>query len=393
MEQVIKSMIDTDVYKASMMNYVLSLFPKVDAEYRFKNRGKQRFNKEFLYELQNQIESLQDLRLTDNEYLWVKENLSYLSPGYVEYFRNFRYNPKNIVTQLTEDNNLDLTTKGKWLDTILLEVPLMSIISELYFKLIDKNWEIRGQKEKAIEKIKKLSDAGCNFVDMGSRRRRSFDIQDLIIRTFVEYSLQNRSTFLGTSNCKLAQIHNLKAFGSQGHEIYQASQVLNSYNHCNYYALENWNKIFPNGEIGTALTDTVGVDSFLKDFNRKLSMLYFSVRHDSGDPFIFVDKMIEHYKRVRIDPREKTLIFSDSLNVDKCIKIKEYCDQKQMKCSFGIGTELTNSGFLDSPALNMVIKLYSINGFPTVKLSDVEGKENGDPIAVSFMKWIIKNQS
>jgi nicotinate phosphoribosyltransferase len=374
------------------MNYVLALFPKTEAEYRFKNRGKQRFNKEFLNALQNQIESLQNIRLTDDEYCWVKENLPYLSPGYIEYFKNFRYNPKNVSAQLTEDNNLDLTIKGKWLDTILFEVPLMSIISELFFKIINKSWSCDGQKEKAYLKVKRLSDTGCNFIDMGSRRRRSFDIHDLIIRTFVEYGLQNRSTFLGTSNCKLAQIHNLKAFGSQGHEVYQASQVLNSYNHCNYYTLENWSKIFPDGQIGTALTDTVGVDSFLKDFNRKLSMLYFSTRHDSGDPFIFVDKMIEHYKKMRIDPREKTLIFSDGLNVDKCIEIKEYCDQKQMKCSFGIGTDLTNS-FENSPALNMVIKLFSINGFPTVKLSDVDGKENGDPEAVRVARWFFKGQS
>lgn len=390
MRQIIESMLDDDLYKISMQNYALELFPNIEVEYRFKNRGNQRFTKEFITELQNQISLLSNLYLTDSEYKWIKKTLLFLTPGYIEYLRNFRYNPSFVSLKLTEDNNLELTIRGKWIDTILFEVKLMAIISELYFSIIDTNWDYNNQEQKANEKIKLLSENNCKFVDMGCRRRRSFFTQSLVIDSFVDYGKKHtNSSFLGTSNMYFAMTKDIKCYGSQAHEIYQAAQATNSYNHCNYYALENWSRVFPNGEVGTALTDTVGVDSFLQDFNRKLSMMYFSVRQDSGNPFEFTDKIIKHFEKMKVDPKEKTIIFSDSLNVEKAIAIKKYCEGK-IKCSFGIGTHFTGD-FSGSPALNMVIKLWSVNGLPVVKLGDGNGKNNGDDSAIKFMQWLIKN--
>jgi nicotinate phosphoribosyltransferase len=386
---IITSLLDTDLYKFSMMNYALELFPIATSVYKFKNRGSQRFNQKFISELQEQINSLAGLKITDEEYLHMKEKFKYLTPGYFEYLKNFRYNPAKISIWLTEDNNLGLGVTGKWVERMLLEVPLMAIISELYFTTIDTDWDYNGQEERAYEKVKRLSEAGCLFVEMGTRRRRSFKTQDMVLREFVKYGKENdNSTFLGTSNVYFAMKYGIKCYGSQAHEITQAAQALNSYNHCNYYAMENWLKVFKNLEIGTALTDTVTVDAFLKDFNKKLTILYKSVRQDSGCELLFTDKMIKHYKKMEIDPREKAIVFSNGLNVDKAIKIEEYCDNK-IKCSFGIGTHFSNEGF-SSPALNMVIKLWSINGCPVVKLGDDgEGKENGDPKAVEFMRWLV----
>ena len=392
MKPIIESILDTDLYKMSMMNYVLELFPQDTAIYKFKNRGDHRYNQKYIIEFQKQINNLANLKLTDEEYIYLKENFTYLTPGYIEYLKNFRYDSTNVKIGLTEDNNLELIIEGTWLDTILFEVPLMAIISQLYFEIIDTNWEYEGQHEKAYEKIRRLSKNECYFVEMGSRRRRSFKTQETVIEAFVDYSRKNNnSTFLGTSNIYFSKKYGVKCFGSQAHEITQSAQVLNSYNHCNYYAMENWLKVFPNLEIGTALRDTITVDMFLKDFNKKLSTLYKSVRHDSGDPFIFTDKMITHYKKMQINPQEKALIFSDGLNTQKAIEIKKYCEEK-IKCSFGIGTYFSNS-FKDSPALNMVIKLWSINSIPVVKLGDNgEGKENGDPQAVKFMRWLVRSQ-
>jgi len=389
---IITSLLDTDLYKLTMMNYALVLFPEATAIYKFKNRGSQRFNQEFIIELQKQINSLANLKLTDKEYLYLKENYTYLTPGYLTYLKNFRYNPAKISIWLTKDNDLNLGITGTWMDRMLLEVPLMAIISELYFTIIDADWEYKGQEERAYEKIKKLSEAGCLFVEMGTRRRRSFKTQDMVLKEFVRYGKENdNSTFLGTSNVHFAMKYGIKCYGSQAHEITQAAQALNSYNHCNYYAMENWLKVFKNLEIGTALTDTITVDAFLKDFNKKLTTLYTSVRQDSGCEFLFTDKMIKHYKQMSIDPQEKAIVFSNGLNVDKAIKVKEYCDNK-IKCSFGIGTYFSNEGF-SSPALNMVIKLWAINGCPVVKLGDDgEGKENGDPTAVKFMRWMVKTK-
>lgn len=391
MEPIIKSMLDNDGYKPVMMNYALELFPKAMAIYKFKNRGTQRFNKEFIIELQKQINSLANLKLTDEEYIYLKENFTYLTPGYIEYFKNYRYNPENVKIGLTEDNNLELEIRGSWAERINFEVVLMAIISELYFKIIEADWNYDRQEERAYKKIKRLSENGCQFVDMGTRRRRSFKTQEIVIKAFIDYSKKNsNSTFLGTSNIYFAKKYNLKCYASQAHETTQAAQALDSYNHCNYYAMKNWLKVFPTLENATALSDTITVDMFLKDFDKKLSTLYKSVRQDSGDAFVFTDKMIKHYEKININPKEKNLIFSDGLNVNKAIEIKKYCKDK-INCSFGIGTHFSGD-FSNSPPLNMVIKLWNINGFPVVKLSDVEGKENGDDKAVSFMKWLVKNQ-
>ena len=392
MNPIITSMLDNDLYKLTMMNYALELFPEATAVYKFKNRGLQRFNQKFLSAFQDQINSLAHLKLLNDEYNYMRDSYTYLTHGYFEYLKNFRYNPAKISIWLTKDNDLGLSITGTWVDRILFEVPLMSIISELYFTIIDTNWGYEGQEERAYEKIKKLSEADCLFVEMGTRRRRSFRTQGIVIDQFVDYSKKNKnSSFLGTSNVYFAKKYGIKCYGSQAHEITQAAQVLNSYNHCNYYAMENWLKVFPNLQIGTALSDTVTVDAFLEDFNKKLSTLYGSVRHDSGCEYTFTDKMIKHYKKMAIDPQEKAIVFSNGLDVDKAIEVKKYCENK-IKSSAGIGTYFSNEGF-SSPALNMVIKLWSINGLPVVKLGDDgKGKENGDPKAVEFMRWIVKNQ-
>ena len=390
---MIESMLDNDLYKMSMMNYALELFPEAISVYKFKNRGSQRFTQKFMTEFQRNINDLAHLKLTEDEYDYMRATYTYLTPGYFEYLKNFRYNPAKIFIRLTEDNDLELLITGKWIDRILLEVPLMAIISELYFTLIDTDWNYNGQEEKAYEKVKKMSEAGCLFVEMGTRRRRSFYNQDLFIKECVKYSNENvNSTFLGTSNVYFAKKYGIKCYGSQAHEITQAAQALNSYNHCNYYAMENWLKVFKNLEIGTALTDTITVNAFLRDFNKKLSTLYKSVRHDSGCEFLFTDRMIKHYESMDIDPQEKAIVFSNGLNVDKAIEVKKYCDDK-IKNSYGLGTFFTND-FKNSPSLSMVIKLWSINGCPVVKLGDDGiGKENGDPKAVEFVRWIVNNQA
>ena len=183
---IINSMLDNDLYKISMMNYSLELFPEATSVYKFKNRGSQRFNQKLLIELKKQINNLADLKLTNEEYIYLKENFTYLTPGYLAYLKNFRYNPSKISTCLTEDNNLKLSITGTWMNRMLFEVPLMAIISELYFTIIDPDWDYDGHEERTHDKIKKLSEAGCLFVEMGTRRRRSFKAQDMAIKEFVK---------------------------------------------------------------------------------------------------------------------------------------------------------------------------------------------------------------
>jgi nicotinate phosphoribosyltransferase len=293
----------------------------------------------------------------------------------------------------------------------------MALISELYFKIIGTKWEDEkskeatifpnekwenngwnknSQRENAILKISDMNNYNANFADFGTRRRRSFKTQDTVIKAFIDYQRDfkklypesHRSSFVGTSNVYFAMKYNLKAIGTYPHEWIMGNSVLEGLRNANYYAMHNWVKVY-NANLGIALTDTYGTDAFLNNFNLRLSKLYGGVRWDSGDWRVFTDKIIDHYKKLKIDPLSKTIVFSDNLNIEKAVEINNYCKNK-IKCSFGIGTFLTND-FQDSPALNMVIKLWSVNNIPVVKLSDSSGKVMGDTDAIRVAKWTFNN--
>jgi len=384
MKQIITSILDDDLYKLTMQNAILDLFPDAVAKYRFINRGKQRFNGDFKDALVEQIAGFTSLSLTEHEYRWLKNKCPYMKSWYFDYLKNYRYDPDQVKVSLSEDNNLVIAVEGKWCETVLWEVKLMAVISELYFSIVDKNWTMAGQVENAKNKAYSLASAGCNYTDFGTRRRRNFTTQDIVVESMKSYS-----GFMGTSNVFLAMNHNVRPIGTFAHEWAQGNAILESLQHADYYAMNNWSKVF-NAQLGTALTDTYGFDSFLKNFNTRFAKMYDSIRNDSGNEYEFVDKAIAHYKKLGINPMYKFIVFSNALNVERCIDLKKYCEGK-INCSFGIGTHFSND-FQNSPALNMVIKLSEINGMPAVKLSDDKGKEMGDPDAVRVMKWIHKGR-
>jgi len=391
MNPIITSILDSDTYKFSMQNTVLELYPDVRVSYKFKNRGSHRFNQEFLDELRRQIYYMDDVHLTNDEYIWLKENIPYLKRGYLAYLKNYKFDPNCVTISLDAENNLQLDVQGLWRNTILFEVPLMAIISEIYFKLIDTDWNMDGQEEKAYNKIIKLSSEECDFADFGSRRRRNFKTQNLVLKTFKNI---DSVYFKGTSNLYFAKKYGIKAIGTVSHEFIMAISVLESLRHANYYALKKWEEVYQ-GNLGIALTDTFGTNSFLNDFNLELSKLYSGTRQDSGNPFIFTDKIVAHYKKFNINPMSKFIIFSDGLDVEKAIKIKKYCENK-IQCSFGIGTHFSGDFGEQSPPLNMVIKLSSVeqNGvyIPVVKLSDSPTKNMGDKDALRVAHWVFNNE-
>jgi nicotinate phosphoribosyltransferase len=387
MEPIIKSILDNDTYKFTMQQGVLELFPNSNAEYRFKNRGKQRFSLPFLRELKKQIQKMSNLCLSENEYFWIKNNIPFLKPLYLEYLKNYRYKPEEVVASLDKDNNLEIAIIGKWHSAIFWEVPLMAIISELYFTIIDTSWKSDDAEisKNAKNKSKELFINECFFAEFGTRRRRSFFVQDRVINAFCEYKKEsNQKFFVGTSNVYFAMKYGTKIVGTYAHEWTMGNSVLEGLRNSNYYAMQNWKRVYCSN-LGIALTDTYGLDTFLKNFTLEFSKVYDGVRHDSGCPFNFTDKIIEHYKKLNIDPMSKTIVFSDGLNTELVIQIKKYCENR-IKCSFGIGTHFTND-FKNSPALNMVIKLWSINGIPVVKLPDTEGKTFGDEDAIKVAQW------
>jgi nicotinate phosphoribosyltransferase len=239
-------------------------------------------------------------------------------------------------------------------------------------------------------KAERLCDAGCVFADFGTRRRRSYETQQTLVKVMSDTC--SNMKFVGTSNPHLAMFFHVKALGTCAHESIGAVAAMESLNHPNKVFMEKWQQTYK-GDLGIMLPDTYGIASFLTDFSLEKAKLWDGVRHDSGDPKVFTDKIIEHYKKLGINPLSKTIIFSDGLDVDTAISLNEYCKDK-IKCSFGIGTNFTNDftkvsdPTIKSPPLNMVIKLTQIDGIPVVKLSDTPGKAIGDSKMVETMKYI-----
>lgn len=375
---MIQSILDNDLYKFSMQMAVLELFPDAIVKYKFINRGKQRFNKDFISKLRIILdEQYPKLILSEDELSWMKHTCPYFKPMYLQYLKNYRFNPKEVNIKLNADQDLDIEITGPWHSAILWEVTLMATISELYFSSTDATLNSDDMLDAYRNKItgigNNLDQNLCFFSEFGTRRRRSYFIQNEAVKAL--HSLQH---FTGTSNVHLAHKYNVKPVGTIGHEWIMGNSALMGLRRANYFAFYSWTKVY-GGNLGIALSDTFGTDVFFRDFNMYLSKLYDGIRHDSGDPFNFTDRVLAHYRSHDIDPITKTIIFSDSLNERDAIALKDYCHNK-IKCSFGIGTTFSNNAeFFDkNPPLNMVIKLYSIDNIPVVKISDSPEKATGD---------------
>lgn len=378
---IIKSLLDTDLYKLTMGQIVFFDFPNVWVNYSFTNRGGTQFPPGFANALKNELLELYYLRLSPVEKHWLYKQ-SFFKSAFIEWFSQYNYNYNEVdITQ--NDGNLAINIHGYWYRTIHWEVVLMAIVSELYFKMT-------GQKmasdafEKIDNKAEKLEAAGCFWSDFGTRRRFSFDVQYEVVNR-----MKGRKGFLGTSNPYLAMTHGVNPIGTSAHEATMAMQAIYGVRHSNRKWLEHWYNFY-RGELGVALTDTITTDVFLKDFDSLIARIYDGVRHDSADPYIWGEKMIEHYKNLGISPLTKSLVFSDGLDTDKFIDISKAFSPRVRRVVGGIGTHFTND--VGAKPLNIVIKLTRVSTeYPAmidvVKLSDTPGKHNGTPEAISNVKY------
>ena len=381
---MIESILDTDLYKLSMGAAVAHHYPCVEVEYEFINRNKTPFPDGFGQELRKTVDALQELGLTGEEEKFLRERCYYLKPNYIDMFRGYRYDPKQVtIRQLGSE--LFVNVRGPWYLTIYYEVPLLAIISELYFKMMNQppvrsgeTWEARFQ-----DKLRRMSDAGCMVSEFGTRRRHSYLVQDHVVRTG-----KGAKCFIGTSNVHLAHKHNISPHGTMAHEWDMAHAAMYGYRRATTEMLKAWVKVY-GGELGTALPDTFTTPVFLRDFNTMYAKLFDGTRHDSGDWKWFTDLMVDHWKKLRIDPTTKAIIYSDNLTTDLAIEIQKYAEGKVLP-RFGIGTHLTND--VGRTPLNIVVKLTKCDGRPTVKLSDSPGKELGPPEAVSHCKYSLQLQ-
>ncbi len=376
MERIITSLLETDAYKFSMGQAIYHQFSDYKTTWSFKCRNEDvHFTKEMVDEVKRQLLLYTELRFKEDELEYL-HNIPWIKGSYVDFLRLWK--PRYEDFTITQDSECGLTieTKGTWLNTSMYEIPTLAIVNEVYFRMAyDYDHLMDSFRERLEDKIAKL-EAGeyelAAFSEFGLRRRLSGEAQDLAVKRLKEANIGN-SKFVGTSNVYLAKKYGITAVGTMAHEwIMCVGQGNHKHNpaYSNWYALDAWVKEY--GVLnGTALTDAITTDCFLKDFQLTYSTLFSGVRHDSGSPFEWGDKMIAHYNSLGIDPRTKTLLFSDSLDFERATEIKRYFDGKA-KIAFGIGTFIAND--TDAPALNIVMKTTACNGMDVAKLSDVEGK-------------------
>ncbi len=384
---ILNSILDNDLYKFTMQNAVVKIFPRAIARYRFINRDKTPFPDGFAQELRKQVQAMSGLKLTADEKKFLHEKCYYLDPTYLDFLSGYRFDPGEIGI-VQNKGELEVSIEGYWYRTILWEVPLMAMISELYFKLTGQKGDSEQEiTERARHKAVKFNNLNVKIADFGTRRRFSYENHDRVIRAFMNYG---KLCFTGTSNVHFAQKYNLTPIGTHAHEWFMFHAAKYGFKMANKLALENWVRVY-RGDLGIALSDTFTSDVFFRSFDTKFAKLFDGVRQDSGDPIEFAKKTIAHYESLRIDPKSKTIIFSDGLTPEAVEKIAAYARGK-IKISFGIGTNLTND--VGVTPLNIVIKLTEARPEgheweSTVKLSDTTGKYTGDKKQISLSKTIL----
>ena len=375
MATIIASILDNDLYKFSMGYGYMKLYPDAEGTFQFKDRENRQYNPYTVGKIKEAIEDLSNLRLTDEEFKWAVAHIPYIPQVYWEWLKGFRYDPSKVTVSTDEEGHLHIEVTDKLYKSTLYEVPILAIVSHM------SNMAYSVYMPEVVSKLnKKIELSNENaliFSDFGTRRRFNYDVHDTVVRT-----LKNNALYCtGTSNVHFAMKYDMKPIGTVAHEWVMFHGANNGFRNANYEAYEAWVKVY-DGALGIALTDTYKTDAFLNNFSKKLAKLFDGVRHDSGDEFVFVDKVIARYKELGINPMLKTIVFSNALTFQKFKTIADYCKDRIGTCCAGIGTNLTNdTGFKPS---NIVMKLSScrMNAnqrfVPCIKISDDEGKVMGD---------------
>lgn len=387
---MINSILDNDFYKFTMQNAVMKHFPDAQVEYRFINRGNHSFPEGFGRILQREVEKLAGLSLQREEVEFFRIYCPYLDAVYLDFLKGYHYDPRE-VTILQSGSDLEVVIKGAWYRTILWEVVILALISELYYEETKKEgWPMERIREEARTKIEHYKKRKLYIAEFGTRRRHSLAVHEAVVQTLKEYG---GHYFNGTSNVHLAHKYQLKPIGTHAHEWFMFHAARYGFKMSNSMALEHWVDVY-RGDLGIALSDTYTTEVFFESFDKKFSKLFDGVRHDSGDPVDFARKTIEHYEKMKIDPNSKTIVFSDGLNPEKVDRIADFCRGK-IGMSFGIGTNFTNDTGLKP--MNIVLKMTGAKPFnrgwvPTIKLSDEPGKHSGDQEMILLAQKLIEMQ-
>ncbi len=375
--QIINSLLETDMYKFSMGQTIFHQFTSYKTTWTFKCRNKDvHFTDEMVEEIKEQVQAFCQLRFTEEELEYL-DNITWIKGTYVDFLRLWQPRYEEFTITTDAPCGLAIDAAGTWLNTSMYEIPVLAIVNEVYFRMAyDYDVLLKQFKRRLDEKVRLLEEDTyrlSDFSEFGLRRRLSAEAQEMAVKALAEVELPADSHFIGTSNVYLAKKFNLKPVGTMAHEwIMCTGQGNHKHNpaYSNWYALDAWVKEY--GILnGIALTDTITTDCFLRDFQLTYATLFSGVRHDSGDPYEWGDKMIAHYNSLGINPRTKTLLFSDSLDFERATALYDYFKDKA-KVAFGIGTFISND--TDEEALNIVMKTTKCNGMDVAKISDVAGK-------------------
>jgi nicotinate phosphoribosyltransferase len=393
---IITSLLDTDLYKFTMMQVVLHQFPGAQVEYRFKCRNGGVDLTPYIDEIREQIHWLCTLRFKEPELEYLR-SMRFIKSDFVDFLGLFQLNAKYITVQPSPlaNGEIEIVIKGPWLHTILFEIPVLAIVNEVYFRATQKEPDFAQGRRRLAGKIALVRDdptlAGANgpkIADYGTRRRFSRLWHDEVLRTLKD---ELRDNLAGTSNVMFAFKHGLIPLGTMAHEYLQACQALGPrLRDSQTFGFESWAKEY-RGDLGIALSDVFGMDAFLRDYDMYFCKLFDGTRHDSGDPLEWGERMIAHYEKMRVDPKTKTLVFSDALTIPKVIELFRRFNGRA-RLAFGVGTNLTND--LGYTPLQIVIKMVRCNGQPVAKLSDSPEKNMCDDAAyLAYLRQVFEIRS
>ena len=384
---IIASLLDTDLYKFTMMQAVLHQFPGAQVEDRFKCRNGGVALAPFVDEVNREVDALCELYFNNDELDYLR-GLRYVKSDFVDFLALFHFNRAHIAIRAVGDD-LDISITGPWLHTILFEVPILAIVNEVYFRRTQPQPDLaegRVRLAAKLDLVKTLAaDLRFTFADYGTRRRFSHDWQREVLAT-IKTSVPG--ALVGTSNAFFAKELGLLAVGTMAHEWLQAAQALGPrLRDSQRWSFQKWADEY-RGDLGIAMSDVAGLKAFMRDFDIYFCKLFDGARHDSGDPIAWGEAIISHYLANRVDPKTKSLVFSDGLTFPRAIEIAKHF-QGRAKTAFGIGTNLTND--LGYTPLQIVLKMVRCNGQPVAKLSDTPAKTMCDDVSyLSYLKQVFE---
>lgn len=398
MKQIIEHFTDNDLYTFTVMYYIIQNFPRAEVEYTFFDRNNTTYPEGFASLLQEQVNYMKNVKITDEEIQFMLDKCYYLPKWFIDTFlRGFRFDPSEVDIKQDSENHLSITIRGKWYSAIIWEMPILSCVSELMHNLNgdSKNYIYEHEVDKVKHKTLKILNYGLVLGDMGTRRRFSFEHQDIVVKEMSSLYQDNKDRFpgkfTGTSNVYLAMKYNLIPLGTMSHQICSFSEACeSSFNEMNSRVMSLWAKTF-HGDLGLYLYDLLGDKVFFQNFSKEMALLYSGLRVDSGDEIEQTNLINARYRELGINPQTKQVIYSNGLDIDKCIMINKYVkSQNGVIPSFGVGTNLTCDIDNVSP-MNIVIKLTAARitekrpWNDCIKLSCDKGKTLGNPEKCKYL--------